>query len=87
MAEVLQLIDRNRAAATLCVSLRTLERWVARGLIPRVRVPGSRKSLFDLRDLDLFITKAKAPLPIKGRHLGQKTAPRGGGDADVDSSR
>jgi excisionase family DNA binding protein len=44
-------VPKRRAAALLGVSVQALERWVASGALPVVRVPGSSRQLIDAEAL------------------------------------
>ncbi len=54
-----QLLTRREAAQRLAVSVRTLRRWSAQGLVPVVRLRGL--CLYDLRDLNALVAAAKRP--------------------------
>ena len=58
-----RLAGRRQAADYLDVTLRTLDRMIARGLLNRVRLPGVRRTLLDLADLDRLVDEAKRSGP------------------------
>jgi len=70
-----RLVDLAGAAAYLAVSRWTIKEWVSSGLLPRVRflLPNGhavRKLLFDVRDLDALIERAKDDvLNVTGKRL------------------
>ncbi len=59
MALEIQLIDLRTAAKVVSVSPRTIQRWIARGLLPTVRIGGVGKRLVGLRDLKRLIARSK----------------------------
>jgi excisionase family DNA binding protein len=46
---------RHQVADYLHVSSRTIDHWVARGLIIAYRMPGDRALVFDLNEVDALI--------------------------------
>lgn len=52
-----RILRRPAAAAYLGVGLRTLDGWIAQGLLPVVRIPGSPMVLFDVAELDRWIER------------------------------
>lgn len=54
-----RLLDRQRAALYLGVSLDTLDRLTAQGRLRRLVIPGTRLIRFDVQILDSFINSAQ----------------------------
>ena len=54
-----RLMGREEAAEYLRVTLRTLDRLTARGLLSPVRLPGICRTLLDLADLNRLVDEAK----------------------------
>jgi excisionase family DNA binding protein len=54
-----RLSTLDRAAAYAGVSRKSLSRLIQRQALPAVRLPGVRRVLIDLADLDRLIVKAK----------------------------
>jgi excisionase family DNA binding protein len=62
-------VPKRRAAALLGVSVQALERWVASGALPGVRVPGSSRQLIDAEAL-LALAEEVADLREQGERRG-----------------
>jgi excisionase family DNA binding protein len=53
-----QLLDSTEVAQILQVSLPTLQRWVRRGWIPAIKMPGGRGRLrFEAAEIQAFIRR------------------------------
>jgi excisionase family DNA binding protein len=53
-----QLLDSTEVAQILQVSLPTLQRWVRRGWIPAIKMPGGRGRLrFEASEIQAFIRR------------------------------
>ena len=52
---------RAGVAAYLLVSMRTIDNWIARGLIVAYRMPGERGLVFDLNEVDELI-RSRGPV-------------------------
>jgi excisionase family DNA binding protein len=57
-----RLYSRRQAAEYLSCSTDTVDRLVARGLLPKLYLPHSRLVRFDLTDLERIVAMAKAAL-------------------------
>ncbi len=55
-----RLKDRQDSSGYLHISARTLDKLVTRGVLKPVRLPGCRRVLFDVGDLDRLIDAGKA---------------------------
>jgi hypothetical protein len=53
------LIGREAAANYLYMTTRSLDRLVDRGIFSPVHIPGVRRVLFDIKDLDELIDRGK----------------------------
>ena len=62
-------VPKRRASALLGVSVQALERWVASGALPVVRVPGSSRQLIDAEAL-LVLAEEVASLREQGERRG-----------------
>ena len=52
------LLDSTEVAQILGVSLPTLQRWVRRGWVPAIKLPGGRGRLrFELADIQAFLRR------------------------------
>ena len=54
-----RLLTSKQAAAMLGVSTKTLWEWVNRGVLPQVKIPGTRPK-YDIEDIRLVISKYKS---------------------------
>jgi predicted DNA-binding transcriptional regulator AlpA len=61
-----RLINREAAAAYICVSPNTFDGMVREGRMPRPRLLGERRRAWDVRELDLAIDQ----LPLDGNNAG-----------------
>jgi excisionase family DNA binding protein len=52
-------MGRPQAARYLRVTMRTLDRLVARGMLSPLRLPGIRRTLFEQADLDALVDAAR----------------------------
>ena len=63
-------ISRREAATRLCVSLSTIDRYVAAGVLQRYKI-GPRRTLFRLRDVEHLVRRDdvgfQAPAPVRLR--------------------
>jgi excisionase family DNA binding protein len=62
---IARLLGLAAAASYMGVSTWTIRRWLAEGVVPRVRLPGGEggevdRLLFDVTDLDALIERGKA---------------------------
>ncbi len=61
------MLDSEEAARRLGVKTGTLYAYVSRGLLPSHPAPGSRRSLFDLADIERLAGRARAGRPVETR--------------------
>jgi len=53
-----RLLTKSQAAKYLGISIRTLHKWIKRGMVNPIMIPGGH-SKYDINDLDRLIQESK----------------------------